>query len=113
MTTAVGMPAEMVAGMRQSRMWAGMEAVGDTLGYDGRIMGTTMRGGPLPTDRWAAVTVPTLVMHGNGTEPWLVAAAHALADLLPTASLRPVDGKQHSVEADVLVAALRAFAADR
>jgi pimeloyl-ACP methyl ester carboxylesterase len=70
-------------------------------------MGTTMSGAPLPRDRWAAVTVPTLVMYGNGTEPWLITAAHALADLLPAASLQAVPGQQHSAAADVLAPALR------
>jgi hypothetical protein len=49
-------------------------------------------------------------MHGNGTEPWLITAAHAAADLLPTASLRAVQGEQHSAAADVLAPALRQFA---
>jgi len=48
-------------------------------------------------------------LHGNATEPWLIAAAHALADLLPTASLQAVEGQQHSVAADVLAPALRRF----
>jgi hypothetical protein len=49
-------------------------------------------------------------MHGTGTEPWLIAAARALAELLPTASLQAVEGQQHSAAADVLAPALRRFA---
>jgi pimeloyl-ACP methyl ester carboxylesterase len=59
--------------------------------------GTTMSGNPLPRDRWAAVTVPTLVMHGVGTFPFIVAGTKALAELLPTATLRPVEEEQHDV----------------
>ena len=110
LTASAGMPAEAVAGVRQSPFWPALEAVAHTIAYDGRIMGTTMSGGPLPSDRWATVTVPILVMHGNGTEPWLIAAAHALAELLPTASLQAVEGQQHSAAADVLAPALRRFA---
>lgn len=55
-------------------------------------MGSTMSGQPLPADRWAAVAVPALVMYGRDTEPWLIAAARALAALLPTASLQAVEG---------------------
>jgi pimeloyl-ACP methyl ester carboxylesterase len=113
LTAGVGLPAEAVAGMRHGPFWPALESVAHTIGYDGRIMGTTMRGGPLPTDRWAAVTVPTLVMYGEGTAPWLITAARALAELLPTASLRSVEGEQHSVAADVLAAALREFNASR
>ena len=70
-----------------------------------------MSGRPLPAGRWAAVTVPTLVMYGNGTEPWLIAAARALAGLLPAATLQAVEGVQHNVEAGVLAPVLRQFAA--
>src|SRR5215470_3158246 len=110
LTGAVGMPAEYVAGMRQSPFWPALEEVAPTIAYDGRIMGSTMSGGPLPADRWSAVSVPVLVMYGRGTEPWLIAASRALADLLPTATLQAVDGAQHSVAADVLAPALRQFA---
>jgi pimeloyl-ACP methyl ester carboxylesterase len=110
LTGAVGMPAEHVAGVRQSPYWPGLEAVAHTIGYDGRIMGTTMSGAPLPADRWAAITVPTLVLHGRDTAPWLITAAQALTDLLPTASLRPVEGANHAVAAEVLAPVLREFA---
>jgi pimeloyl-ACP methyl ester carboxylesterase len=110
LTAAAGMPAEAVEGVRQSEFWPIMEAVAPTIAYDGRIMGTTMSGAPLPRDRWAAVDVPTLVMHGTGTFPFIVAAAQALAELLPTATLRPVEGEQHTASAEVLAAALRDFA---
>ena len=110
LTGAVGMPAEFVDGMRQSPFWPALEEVAPTIAYDGRIMGSTMSGAPLPADRWSAVSVPVLVMYGRGTEPWLIAASRALADLLPTATLQAVDGAQHSVAADILAPALRQFA---
>jgi len=110
MTGAVGMPAGALAGLRQSPFWPALEGVAPTIAYDGRIMGSTMSGRPLPADRWAAVSVPTLVMYGRGTEPWLIAAARALAGLLPTASLRAVEGAQHNAEPEVLAPELRQFA---
>jgi len=70
-----------------------------------------MSGGPLPADRWAAISVPVLAMYGRGTAPWLIAGARALAGLLPTATLEAVEGEQHSVAADVLAPVLRRFAA--
>ncbi|GLY71997.1 alpha/beta fold hydrolase [Actinoallomurus iriomotensis] len=110
LTAAVGLPGEAVGGMRESEFWPVMEAVAPTIAYDGRIMGTTMSGAPLPRDRWAAVTASTLVMHGTGTYPFIVAGARALAELLPTATLLAVEGEQHSAPAGVLAAALRDFA---
>ena len=110
LTAAVGMPAEFVGGMRQSPFWPGLEAIAHTIAYDGRIMGTTMSGAPLPIDRWANVRLPVLVLYGRGTEPWLAEGAKALAELLPTASVEAVEGEQHSVAADVLAPTLRQFA---
>ena len=69
------------------------------------MRGTSDEHGPVQGrhhDRWPAVTVPILVMHGTGTEPWPITAATALAELLPTASLQAVQGQQHSATADVL-----------
>lgn len=109
-TAAAGMPHEFVDGIRRSDFWPIMEAVAPTIAYDGRIMGTTMSGAALPRGRWAAVTVPTLVMHGTGTFPFINAGTRALAELLPTATLQAVEGEQHNAAADVLAAALRDFA---
>jgi pimeloyl-ACP methyl ester carboxylesterase len=111
MTDAVGMPAEVAEGMRGGDFWPIMEAVAPTISYDGRIMGTTMSGNPLPTDRWASVGVPTVVMHGTGTFPSIITGAGALAELLPTATLKPVEGENHSAPANVLAVALREFIA--
>jgi pimeloyl-ACP methyl ester carboxylesterase len=111
MTAAIGLPPEAVAGMRETPFWPALEAVAPTIAYDGRIVGTTMSGAPLPADRWAAISVPVLVMYGRGTAPWLISGARALADLLPTATLEPVDGEQHTVPAEVLAPVLRGFAA--
>lgn len=110
LTAAAGVPTEMVEGMRHSPYWPALEAIAHTIAYDGRIMATTMSGNPLPADRWATVTVPTLVMHGNGTEPWLAAGARAAADALPNATLLPVEGEQHSASAETIATALRTFA---
>src|SRR6266496_2674899 len=63
--TEVGTPAEMVAQMRQSPMWPGLEEVANTLAYDVTIMGDTQRGDPSTLRKWASVTVPTLVMDGT------------------------------------------------
>jgi pimeloyl-ACP methyl ester carboxylesterase len=111
MTEAIGMPPGAVAGMRETPFWPALEAVAPTIAYDGRIVGTTMSGAPLPADRWAAISVPVLAMYGRGTAPWLISGARALADLLPTATLAAVEGEQHGVAADVLAPVLRRFAA--
>ena len=109
LTEAVGLPADVLPGMRQSDFWPVLESIAPTIAYDGRFVSATMAGTPLPTDRWSSITVPVLVMHGKGTQQWLIDAANALADLLPTATLLAVEGEQHNVESDVLAPALRQF----
>lgn len=109
-TVAVGMPAEMVEGMRQSPFWAAVEEVAHTIAYDGRFVADAMAGTPLDKGRWAAVDVPVLALHGDGTDPSLMVGARAVAELLPTATLQVVKGEQHTVAAEVLAPVLREFA---
>lgn len=105
-TTAVGIPAEFVAQMRSDASWSALEAIAPTVAYDGRIMGTTMSGKPLPADRWAAVTVPALVMYGGASDQWLASGAKALAAALPDATLEVLEGQQHGFAPEVLAPAL-------
>lgn len=109
LTAAVGMPEEFIAGMRESDEWPGLEAIAHTIAYDGRNVGDTMSGKPLRADLWDHVDIPVLVMHGTGTWPFLITGSQAVAELLPTANLKPVPGENHSTTADVLAAALRKF----
>ncbi|MBN2621926.1 MAG: alpha/beta hydrolase [Acidimicrobiales bacterium] len=110
MTASIGLPTEMVAGMREDAdMWGELEAVAPTIAYDGRQVGDTMSGTPLRSDLWNRVDVPVLVLHGTGTWPFLVTGAGAVADALPAATLRSVPGENHSTTPEVLAAALREF----
>jgi hypothetical protein len=68
LTIAVGVPTEVVTGMRQESFWSSMEAVAHTLSYDGTVMADTMGGSPAPLERWSSIAVPTLVM-GGGASP--------------------------------------------
>ena len=61
----IGLPDEMIAGMRASPWWPGLLAVAPTLSYDMAIMGDTQSGSPQPLLKWAGVRVPTLVMDGT------------------------------------------------
>src|SRR5215204_3185465 len=48
--TTIGMPQEVVEGMRHTPRWAGLEAMAPTLAYDSEIMGDSSTGGTVPTD---------------------------------------------------------------
>jgi len=116
--TQLGVPAEAIAHMRQSPMWAGLEAVAPTLPYDATIMGDTQRGDPAPLRKWASVVVPTLVMDGTemmGSEEahtFMRHAADALASVLPNAQRRTLEGQDHGPSNEELVPALREFFID-
>ncbi|MFF6778394.1 alpha/beta fold hydrolase [Streptomyces sp. NPDC012637] len=112
MTAAVGLPEEVVAGMRQAPFWAGMEAVARTLPYDGRIMGDTMSGRPLPVGRWASVTVPVLVGSGDAGAPHMLTGARELAASAGNYTLRVFPGEEHAIAPEVLAPALADFFAE-
>ena len=110
MTRAVDVPAEMVAQMRNSpQWWSTMEALAHTLPYDGAVMGDTLHGSPLPLQRWASVTVPTLVMDGGASPDWARNAVQALVDVLPHAQRRTLPGQTHGVTPEALAPVLEEF----
>jgi pimeloyl-ACP methyl ester carboxylesterase len=99
----VGMPDQMIDGMRGQPMWAGLEAIAPTLVYDDALLA----GGRVPHDLASAVSVPTLVLSGGDSPAGLQAAAKATAQAVPGAQHRTLDGQTH--EPDALAPALRAF----
>ena len=101
---AVGLPEELVAGMREAPMWSGMEAVAPTLAYDARVMGD----GAVPAAA-ASVKAPALVAYGSATGAWAAEAARALGDVLPDVRLRLLKGQSHDVDWRVLAPVLREF----
>jgi pimeloyl-ACP methyl ester carboxylesterase len=109
MLKALGLPEEWVAPMRSDPMWAELEKVAHTIAYDGRIMGDTMSGKPLPPKRWASATMPTLVMVGGNSEPFFHSGAQALVENLPNAQFRALEGQDHAVASEALVPVLVEF----
>lgn len=105
MTKVIGMPPEMVAGMRSQPWWPAQEALAHTLAYDARIMGDYS----LPTDAAAQVKAPTLVVAGGADFPWMRETAQALADAIPDGQARMLDGQGHDVDPKVLAPVLIEF----
>jgi pimeloyl-ACP methyl ester carboxylesterase len=65
--TTMGMPQEMVEGMRHTPRWAELEAMAPTLAYDSEIMGDGSTGGTVPTDLVGRVTTESLVLVGGAS----------------------------------------------
>lgn len=105
----VGTPALMVAVMRVMPVWSKLKAVAHTLPYDFHVLGDTGSGKPLPADRWATATVPTLVMDGGKSPAWMRTAMRSLADTLPDARYRTLAGQTHLLKSGAVAPVLREF----
>ena len=98
---AVGVPSFVIALMRLSPLWSKLKALAHTLPYDGALVQDNQRGRPLPSRRWASVTVPTLVMDGGKSPQWMRHGNRALALVLPNAQYRTLVGQTHMLKPEV------------
>lgn len=103
--TLVGLPGEMIAGLRNAPMWPGMEAIAPTLAYDAAVMGDSTP----PPNLAFTVKVPTLVLTGGKSGAWADTTALALTSTLPDAEHTTLDGQDHNVAWDVLAPELAEF----
>jgi pimeloyl-ACP methyl ester carboxylesterase len=86
-TEAIGLPPEVVAGIRRSPMFPALEAMAQSVVYD-----STIATGSTPP---ATVTAPTLVINGAQTFPPLVRSAVKTAEALPKGRHVEVPGGMH------------------
>jgi len=105
MAKVVGLPSEFVAGARQAPWWAQQEALAHTLAYDAEVMGDYT----IPADRAKAVPVPTLIIDGGASFPFLHETADALAALIPDAQRQTLSGQEHNVDPTVLAPVVAGF----
>lgn len=98
MREGMGAPRAFVGLLRVVRpMWRNLEAVAHTLPYDLAVMDGTVQGEPLAREPWTSVASPTLVVDGGKSPASLRRAADALAERLPHAERRTLDGQSHNV----------------
>jgi len=81
---ALGIPGFGVAIMRLLPSWRRGTAIAHTLPGDFATVVGLQQGRPLPTDRWAGLTVPAVAVAGGKSEPFFATTVKALAALLPT-----------------------------
>jgi pimeloyl-ACP methyl ester carboxylesterase len=103
--SVVGVPPDMIAGMRQSPGWPAMEALAPTLAYDAACM----NGFVIPHDRAAGISAPTLAMNGGEGFDFMRTTAKALAKTIPDARYKELPGQRHDVDAKVLAPVLADF----
>lgn len=109
MRAGVGLPAVVVAMMRLMPAWSKMLATAPTLPYDAAFVARFGRGEPLPRGEWDTVTVPALVVDGGKSPAWIRNGTRNLAEVLPGARYRTLDGQTHQVKAEALAPVLRDF----
>jgi pimeloyl-ACP methyl ester carboxylesterase len=103
----VGVPAEQIDGMRGTPFWPNLEAIAPTLAYDHTaILG---QDGSIPTQRAARALMPTLVMNGGASYPFMYDTARALSKAMPHAELRTLEGQTHEVSPEALAPVLVEF----
>ena len=103
----VGASPEDVEGMRQHPMWSLWEAVGHTLAYD--HIASLGEDASVPAERIARLTVPTLVMDGSESYPFMHTTAVTLAKAIPNAQHHTLEGQTHEAMAEALAPALVEF----
>lgn len=114
MRDAMGLPRVLVAAMPLSPGYRVMKATAHTLPYDWAALGEhNMVGDPLVPEEWASVTVPALVVYGGKSPSNLQKGSRALAEVLPNAELRRLEGMGHRLKVEILAPVLTEFLARR
>lgn len=93
-TEAIGLPAEMIEGMRSSDMWGWFTHLAPSLPYDAALFDP---GFAPPVGRLATIAVPTLAIAGSNTFGSLLAATRGVADAVPGARFVELQGEDHGI----------------
>ncbi|TCO36023.1 pimeloyl-ACP methyl ester carboxylesterase [Kribbella steppae] len=104
MVEAVGQPKEVVDQIRETPMWAGLEAMAHTLVYDG----LQMRDSAVPVSLLSTVSAETLALYSNASPEWLKDSVRQAAAALPHGKVEGYDGTFHTIPPETLAAALTA-----
>ena len=104
-TKGVGIPTEVVAQLRRAPFWPALEAIAHTLVYDALLTGDLS----VPTGLAASITVPTLALGGGASPAWMRHGVQALADALPAARHRTLEGQTHDIVPAVMAPVLVEF----
>ena len=101
----VGIPVDVVVQMRQAPFRPAMEAMAHTLVYEILITGDLA----VPVDLAARITVPTLAIDGGASPAWMRHGVQALADALPAAQHRTLEGQTHDIVPAIMAPVLTEF----
>jgi pimeloyl-ACP methyl ester carboxylesterase len=103
----VGASPQDVEGIKQTPMWPLWESIGQTLAYD--HIAALGEDAAVPTERAAKLTVSTLVLNGSQSFPFMHTTTIKLANTIPNAQQRTLEGQTHEVSAAALAPVLIEF----
>jgi pimeloyl-ACP methyl ester carboxylesterase len=99
----IGIPDDILAGMRGTAHWDAVVSAASTLVYDSMLSEAT------DADLLRRVRTHTLVLDSTGSSDDLTGMAATAAALLPNATARSLPGEWHGVPADTLAPVVSAF----
>jgi len=102
-TQAVGIPADVVAQLRNAPFRPALEKMAHTLVYESTILRS------LPEGLTASVQIPALVIAGEQSPEVMRRAAQSLADALPRGRYRALQGQGHDIDPSVVTPVLEEF----
>jgi pimeloyl-ACP methyl ester carboxylesterase len=100
---SIGVPEEMVAGMRDAPSWPTLEKAAHTLVYDTQITSS------ITNELMSSITTPTLVVGSEASGDYLSSSARTVADTLPNGRFRALKGEWHGVPLEDLGPVLTEF----
>jgi len=98
MAQVVRMPPEFVAFAKSQPWWEAQKALAHTLAYDARIMGDYEP----PIDLAKIVTIPTVVLTGGASMPFMHETAEVLVGALPDGRHQLLEDQGHNVAPEVI-----------
>jgi pimeloyl-ACP methyl ester carboxylesterase len=102
--SAIGTPTQAVEDMKRSPDWEGIEKIDFTLAYDYAVLGN----GSVP-DTVQSITVPTLVLDGEKSMPFVHPTADRVAKLVPNAKRTTIPGQTHQASPEAVAPLLIEF----
>jgi pimeloyl-ACP methyl ester carboxylesterase len=106
--SAIGTPPQALEDMKRAPTWQGISRMDFTLAYDYAVLGD----GGVP-DTVKLITVPTLVLDGEKSLPFMHQAADRIAELIPNARRQTLRGQSHHAAPETIAPLLIEFFGER
>jgi pimeloyl-ACP methyl ester carboxylesterase len=88
---SIGVPEEMVSGMREQPFWPALEQIAHTLVYDTAITSS------VTPELLASIATPTVVVGSEGSGDYLQSSGRTVAETLPNGRFVGLEGEWHGV----------------